>query len=300
MFSIRSTAWSLLIVLCTGCASAPVAPPPTAATPAPSTLPADDTLNAVVWATGTIEHDVVMRQTYALAATRLDAALADPAWNALVPSERSPESARLPPAIILDIDETVLDNTPLQSHLLALGVNADDDSFDRWWRAGVAKPLAGAREFLVEAARRGVTVFYLSNRPARVHADTERNLREQGFPLAADGSGVLLLDEPAECHRKGSGKGCRRIVVGRTHRVIFQFGDHLADFIDLPVNAPDARLAAAAPYQDWFGQRWFMLANAMYGSWEQALNPSGKRVDAETSRRHKREYLERQESPWPR
>ncbi|MGH8074580.1 MAG: 5'-nucleotidase, lipoprotein e(P4) family, partial [Lysobacter sp.] len=59
------------------------------ATTAPAATPADDNLNAVLWMQASAEYDAAAAQTYRAAIAGLDAALADPAWDALVPSERA-------------------------------------------------------------------------------------------------------------------------------------------------------------------------------------------------------------------
>jgi len=101
--------------LLAGCASAPVATvtaPAPAATVASQDLPADDSLNATVWFQTSVERDLVYTAIYRAAGQRLDAALRDKQWDALPKEERSNDATRLPPAIIVDIDETVLDNSP--------------------------------------------------------------------------------------------------------------------------------------------------------------------------------------------
>jgi acid phosphatase len=78
------------------------------------------------------------------------------------------------------------------------------------------------------------------------------------------------MDVPG-CIAKGSDKGCRRRLVGRTHRVLLQLGDQLGDFVDPADNTPAAREAAIRPYQAWIGQRWFVLPNPTYGNWERSV-----------------------------
>src|SRR6478735_12592949 len=96
-------------------ADAAAAMPATAATTAPATQaepPADDALNATVWYQRAVERDLVYRTVYRAAANRLQAALKDKHWDALPKEDRTGNPARLAPAIIVDVDETVLDNAP--------------------------------------------------------------------------------------------------------------------------------------------------------------------------------------------
>lgn len=69
----------------------------------------------------------------------------------------------------------------------------------------------------------------------------------------------------------GSEKGCRRELIGRKYRVLLQVGDQISDFVDVRANTPDGRRAAVTPYENWIGERWFVLPNPTYGSWEPAL-----------------------------
>jgi acid phosphatase len=115
-------------------------------------------------------------------------------------------------------------------------------------------------------------VFYLSNRAQDLNAATLDNLRAEGFPLATDETVFLGLGTVVDgCEQIGSEKGCRRELVGRRHRVLLQLGDQLGDFVDVLANTPQGRRDALVGYADWIGQRWFVLPNPSYGSWEPAL-----------------------------
>ena len=91
------------------------------ATATPGTALPDDNLNAVVWVQASAEYRALTRGVYRAAADHLDAALAEPNWDALVPGERANAPGDLPPAVILDVDETVLDNSPYQARLVLDG-----------------------------------------------------------------------------------------------------------------------------------------------------------------------------------
>ncbi|MBX3700411.1 MAG: 5'-nucleotidase, lipoprotein e(P4) family [Dokdonella sp.] len=250
--------------------AAPVtAPPPAsvAAGPAP-----DDNLNAVAWTQTSVEHDLIYREVYRNATDRLDHALADRSWDALPHEERTGPLRGLKPAIILDIDETVLDNTPYAVRRMREGKGYESASWRQWCEEKAAKPLPGALEFTRHAASRGVTVFYVTNRSHDVTDATIANLREQGFPLAAGEDVVLALGTVVPgCEPSGSDKGCRRRLVAQHYRVLMQFGDQLGDFVDVRDNTPAGHRAAVAPYLGWVGERWFVLPNPTYGAWEAVL-----------------------------
>jgi acid phosphatase len=266
------------VCLLAACATTNVPPAPSAtATQAPVTAPspdvaANDNLNAVAWTQTAFEHDLIYREVYRQAGEKLLLALKDRDWDALPHDERKNKSRGLKPAVIVDIDETVLDNSPYQARLVRDGKSFDEFSWSQWCREKAAKPLPGALEFARLAARHGVTVFYLSNRAQDLNKATLDNLRAEGFPLATEETVFLGLGTIVEgCEQVGSEKGCRRQLVGRKHRVLMQVGDQLGDFVDVLANTPQGRRDVVAGYMDWFGQRWFVLPNPTYGSWEPAL-----------------------------
>ena len=257
--------------LAIACSTAP-APTATTTAPAPRTagVPADDGLNAVVWTQRAVEHDLVFREVYRDAEERLPKALLDPTWDALPRGERQGPFAGLPPAVILDIDETILDNSPYAALLVRTGKEYDEFSWRQWCLKKTARPLPGALEFVRFAADHGVAVFYLTNRAADLGSATLANLQKAGFP--ADRENLLGLGTVVEgCDMAGTDKGCRRRLIGRDHRILMQFGDQIVDFVDVDANTPDGRRKAMAPYAGWIGERWWVLPNPTYGSWEPAL-----------------------------
>jgi acid phosphatase len=241
--------------------------------PKPAAGPvAIDNLNAVAWTQTAIEHDLIIREVYREAGAKLLEALKDRQWDALPKGERRGPLKRLKPAVILDIDETVLDNSPYQARLVQSGGEFNEFSWSEWCREKAAKPLPGALEFTQLAVKHGVSVFYLSNRAQDLNVVTLDNLRADGFPVASGEPAFLGLGTIVDgCEQVGTEKGCRRELIGRTHRVLLQVGDQIGDFVDVLANTPEGRRAAIAPYENWIGTRWFVLPNPTYGSWEPAL-----------------------------
>ena len=267
-------------------------PPPATGAPA-ATVPADDNLNAVLWLQRSMEYRALSESIFRAATERLDAALADPAWDALVPAERSAagDSRGLPPAVILDIDETVLDNSAYQARLVADGNEFSDPAWDAWVEERKAIAVPGAVAFTRAAAEKGITVFYISNRSAALAEATLANLRSEGLPVQhAEVFLGLGLQVPG-CEQAGSGKTCRRQLVGRGHRVLMQFGDQLGDFAQPSANTPQQHAALHAGHRDWFGARWWVLPNPTYGSWESAAFNNDWRLPRSDRRAAKREAL---------
>jgi acid phosphatase len=262
----------LCVTLLAACASAPQQKPAVVAVEsAPTQSLADDNLNAVAWTQTAIEHDLILREVYRVAQEKLAAAVADRSWDALPHGERATDPKNLPPAVILDVDETVLDNSPYQARLIRDGVEYDEFTWAQWCNRADARALPGAVAFTRYAAAHGVTVFYLSNRAKDLDTVTLANLRNAGFPVAGQDSFLGLGTFVKGCEQIGSEKGCRRRLIGARYRVLMQFGDQIGDFVDVLANTHAGRAAAVEPYADWFGERWFVLPNPTYGSWEPAL-----------------------------
>lgn len=266
-----------LVLLCLALAackvqqpSAPPAPAATAANAGRATpTGADDNLNAVAWMQASVEYDAAARQTYHAAAQLLERAV-DEDWHGLVVAERT-AGATLPPAVILDVDETVLDNSPYQARLIADGTDYDEVSWDAWVSEKKARAVPGVVDFARAAQAHGVTLLYLSNRAQHLKAATLDNLRAVGMPVKDDSVFLGLGTFVEGCEQNGSEKTCRRQLAGRTYRVVMQFGDQLGDFVQILANTPDGRARLYAEHRDWFGERWWMLPNPSYGSWEPAL-----------------------------
>jgi len=280
IFFMRRIALVVSLALLAACASAPPQKPAMHAGESPASQYAgNDLLNATVWMQTGIEHDLVYAEIYRLAEAKLLAALADPQWDALPKGERGNDAAKLPPAVIVDIDETVLDNSPFEVRMIRDNATFNAEAWNAWVRQASAKPLPGALEYAKFAAAHGVTMIYISNREATQAESTRANLAADGFPL----TGGALLNRGAETpgctERSSADKGCRRKLVAQKYRIVAMFGDNLADFIDGADADNATRAERIAPYRDWFGERWFALPNPVYGSWESILarhNPDKK------------------------
>lgn len=291
MSPLRSAALALALALVLGgCHSLPHAAP-TAPAAASAYPPPHDNLNATAWLQASVEADMAHRQTWRAAEALLAVALADPAWDALTPADRIAPLAGLPPAVVVDVDETVLDNSPYQVRLIRDDALFNDATWNAWVDEAGATGVAGAPEFARAAAARGITMIYLTNREHGKSAVTRRNLEALGFPPAAEAHFLGLGRETPGCTPKGSDKGCRRQWVAQRYRVLMQFGDQLGDFLSITGNTPAARAAQLVPFDAWVGQRWFMLANPSYGSWEPALYGNDRRLAPQDQRAAKRAAL---------
>ncbi len=271
------------------------AKPATEAKPgaAASQAGADDNLNAVLWVQTSAEYRAACETVYRAAADKLDLALKEKNWDALVPGERdnAGQTAGLKPAVIMDVDETVLDNSPYQARLVKNGGEYDEVGWDRWVAEKKAKPLPGVVDFAKAATAKGITVLYLSNRAVHLKEATIANLKSVGMPVANDDVFLGLGTFVKDCEQNGSEKNCRRQLAGRQYRVLMQFGDQLGDFAQIVANTPADRAKLADEYGDWFGERWWMLPNPTYGSWEPALFNNAWDQPRESRRQTKRVAL---------
>ncbi len=174
---------------------------------------------------------------------------------------------RKPRAVIVDLDETILDNSRFEGMLLKDRVNYNQKNWTEWINRVEAIAAPGAVEFLRYAASRGVTVFYITNRNDIQKAGTAANLKKLGFPNVNDQT-LLVQTDP-----KNSSKEGRRQTVGAKYRIVLLMGDDLNDFSDVFENnkTVEGRAAAADRYKEEFGRRFIMLPNAMYGDWESAI-----------------------------
>ena len=225
---------------------------------------ARELLNGVLWAQSAVEHDAAYEQAYRQARIMLDRARKDKSWTAAI--EQSPGYEKLPPAVILDIDETILDNSPEEAEKVFRGDRAD--LWESWVRLEHAAALPGALEFTRYAAAKGVEVFYVTNRDAVSKPATMRTLDRLGFPLKRAAGSIYCRGERPEWD---ADKGSRRAAIAQKYRILLLVGDDLGDFLSGVRVSPEERRKLAASYSSRWGERWIVLPNPMYGSWESAL-----------------------------
>ncbi len=224
-------------------------------------------LQGTLWMQTSPEYQMVTREAYALAKIRLDEALRDKSWTAA--TEQNGNFGDLPPAVILDVDETVLDNSAFEARLVKTNSYFTRKNWTVWAKEAKAGVIPGALDFLKYAAGKGVRIFYVTNRSLIIKEATRKNLELKGFPVDESGDNVLTKNPDKGW---GSDKSSRRSYVTKKYRVVLLFGDNLNDFItDNKKNGPEGRKLLAAKYKSYWGTRWIVLPNPMYGNWEGAL-----------------------------
>jgi acid phosphatase len=81
-------------------------------------------------------------------------------------------------------------------------------------------------------------------------------------------------------------------LAGQQYWVLMQFGDQLGDFVQVVANTPAGRTQLLDQYHDWFGERWWMLPNPSYGSWEPALFNNNWELPRDARRAAKRQAMD--------
>ncbi|KGN84304.1 5'-nucleotidase, lipoprotein e(P4) family [Porphyromonas sp. COT-290 OH860] len=206
------------------------------------------------WIQRSAEYKALCLQAYNIASLRLDAATAKPL-----------QSGQKPWAIVTDIDETILDNTPNAVHQALKGEDYTDASWDEWCDRAEADTLAGARDFFLRADKAGVKIFYISNRNEKNKAGTLRNLKAFGFPQVVDSQLILRSTT--------SDKTARRNYVLEQYNILMLIGDNLGDFDHIFDSSNELeRKAGLNRFVKEFGNRFIVLPNPNYGTWEKAMN----------------------------
>ena len=243
----------------------PAATTPAATASAPAVNAGHSILNATLYVQSAAEYRAAAIGIYAAATRALDEALAD--RTRVGATEETNDDPAQPPAVIVDVDETVLDNTGFEARVIQAGKTYDAATWKAWTAEGIATAIPGALEFATYAKSRGVTIFYITNRDEDERPGTLRNLQNLGFPVTSE---TLLLRQ-----NDVSDKSPRRKQVADRYRVLLVAGDDLNDFANARSASWQQRADQIEQRRTWWGTRWFMIPNPMYGSWENAAIGTG-------------------------
>jgi len=255
-------------------------------------------LDAILWVQTSAEYRAIARQTFRAARAAVGEALVDPAWTASTEQMHMADFgksadwlSRLPPAVVVDVDETVLDNSKFQVGLIDNDGEYSRDGWKAFVNSKVSTPIDGAVEFVRTCRAAGVTVFFVTNREHEVEGATRENLIAAGLMKADDPDLILTKNEKKEWT---SDKMTRRVELANEYRILLLMGDDLNDFVATEYHAlGDQRRKMGEKYKDWFGERWFCLPNPNYGGWEQASYGWKNAISVDSKRKRKRENLKR-------
>jgi len=262
MISTHSITLVASLFMLTACASTTVEPEPKPG-------------HAILWAAYAAEYQAASMQVYAQATRDLPRLLSDESWSALPGHEGTTGK---PPAIILDVDETVTSSVDMELTMVPFSTIRQHE----WGLSHKAIPVRGVAEFVAAARELGVEIFFVTNRPCELldgnpetcpqKQATANHIAEVG--IETDSDHVLLANEQHDWDRE---KLTRREYIARSHRIIMLFGDDYADFVACSRANPRtpctnvatraSRLASLDTYKNYWGNGWYILPNPMYGSW---------------------------------
>lgn len=220
-------------------------------------------LDADLWMQTSAEYHACCLQTYRFAGERLASKLA-----------RLPKDG-LSPAVIMDLDETVLDNSPFQTWLAVHSLDYGDNLWERYEKdcPDQVRLVPGALSFIRNAENAGLTVVYVSNRLAKLGDSTRQALAHLGISTKDFDARFLGSTTTSD-------KTARRDRVRERYRVVMLVGDNLRDFSEMfraPEVQPDDvaglkkaianRIATVDREKSHFGDDWIILPNPCYGEW---------------------------------
>ena len=244
-----------------------------AAQPAPVTADNEYQVSAVLYMQKAAEYRALAYQAFNAAQMSLDADFDKKNLKQLPKAER-----KMPRAVVVDIDETVLDNSPAQAFNVRNRLPFDLKNWYAWGEMRKAKAIPGAVDFLNYASRKGVKVFYVSNRDEVQKQATIDNLKSVGFPDATF--------ETVQLRQKDSTKEPRRQAIEEKYRIVLLIGDNLDDLSNVyEKKSVDARFAEVDKTREMFGHKYIVLPNAMYGTWESAIYDYGRLNEIEKAQK---------------
>ncbi len=205
---------------------------------------------AVLYHQKAAETKAIYYQTFNWAKTLFENDLAD-------------KSIKQKRAVVVDIDETVLDNSPYEAKCILSNISYPDQ-WNEWCSLGKADALPGAVEFLKFVADSKADVFYITNRSEKLREATRNNLKAQGFPQADDQHLMMKTDS--------TNKELYRNFVAKSYHICLLMGDNLSDFTNVfDKRSIETRNHRTDSLRNEFGRRFIVMPNTMYGDWEMAV-----------------------------
>jgi len=233
--------------------------------PSQPTNPSLRTLDANLWLQTSGEFRALCLQTYRMAGERLKELRKEPARDGKKD------------AVVMDLDETVLDNSPFQTSLFRDGTVYSDE---RWgaWESGhpeEVRAVPGAVEFIAAAEKDGATVHYITNRKEGSRKPTIAALKHLGISIEGIDARLHLMKN------KERDKEERRQAVRAKYRMVMLVGDTLSDFsseftpakadagdpkaLQDAINERNAKVEKLR--RDRWGAEWIVIPNSSYGEW---------------------------------
>lgn len=217
----------------------------------PSTRSQDYLIHSTLYAQTSAEYKALCYQAYELAEIQVKKALANGIKR---------------PTVILDLDETVLDNSPYTAWQVETNNPYSPDTWSAWVEEAIAEPVPGAVEFLTWANNEGVDLYYISNRSAENLEATIENLNDLGVPQA-DSTHIFLKTTTSDKSERRA-----RVKAGAAD-IILYIGDNLGDYSEIwdKPSTSEERLSNVQVHRDEIGVKFIVLPNSLYGTWEGAI-----------------------------
>ncbi|MCF8294448.1 MAG: 5'-nucleotidase, lipoprotein e(P4) family [Bacteroidales bacterium] len=211
----------------------------------------NDLYLAVMWQKYSAEYRALCYQSYQQA-------------GQLIQLNSIQDKTLLTPAVIVDVDETILDNSPYELNLIRTNIRYTAESWKAWVDSAAAGAVPGALEFCLKAQELGIHILYVSNRKINETEATLKNLIALGFPYAT--ADHLYFKE------ESSSKESRRAVIRNSYQVLLLIGDNLGDFSDVfQDRSQHFGFHQVDSLRQQFGTHFIILPNPMYGNWEDGL-----------------------------
>ena len=202
--------------------------------------------HSLYWQKNSAEYVALSYQAYNLAKFRLD--------------EKLNLEFNKRPAIVIDLDETVLNNLPYNEMLIDSSEVFTQESWSKWVNKKIATKVPGSLEFINYAKSKNVKIVYLSNRRVENYDPTKENLVNLGYPFDED-TLMLLRDETGD-------KTARRNTLN-DYEIIMLLGDNLADFNSVFYKkSNNERIQSVDSLSKMFGDKFIVFPNLIYGDWE--------------------------------
>lgn len=211
----------------------------------------DQSILATLFVQQSAEYRAICMQTYHLAKVRLDQLLStDPIDK---------------PAVVLDIDETVLNNSPYAGWQIKQGQPYSWSTWKMWTDLAEADSVPGSLGFLRFADWKGVQIFYVSNRKVAELEATMKNLEQLGYPQVEKEHFMLKETSSSKAER-------RAVIREQGYHILLLFGDNLADLNKRFEKQPyEVRQHLVDSLCARFGEEYFVLPSPTYGDWETSL-----------------------------
>lgn len=240
------------------------------ATKAPQRL-VDQNTQTALWMQNAGEYQALCYQAFNLAKQAVD---------------RAKESEADPWAVVVDLDETMLDNSPYAAWLLLHGKSYEPETWDAWCRAESTPATPGSLDFARHVIAQGGAIFYVSNRSDTTYEATRSNLIELGFPEVNEQRLLLQSDTSNKQPRF-------QAIADSGYSIVLILGDNLNDFPELETwhKGNAERNASLAERQSDFGHRFIVFPNPSYGDWEGGLLSGYHKLTAEEKLAVRRDNL---------